>query len=185
MKVINKNKPCWYVLRVTYQRELQAKAKLDELHIENFVPMQKIRLRGKSGKFVWGAKVLLHNYIFVNASQEQIQGLKQAMLPYLRYVMYHDENGVRKIQTVPERQMRNFIAIVGTEDERIMYLNPEKIDLSKGDKVRVLGGSFEGVEGTFMRVVNEKKEKRVVVKIAGLVAVATASLPMSLVEKIQ
>jgi transcription antitermination factor NusG len=98
--------------------------------------------------------------------------------------MCNDENGLRKIQTVPERQMQNFIAIAGTEDERVMYLNPDEIDLSKGDKVRVLAGPFEGVEGVFMRVVNGKREKRVVVKIAGVVAIATASLPISLVEKI-
>ena len=98
--------------------------------------------------------------------------------------MYNDENGLRKIQTVPERQMKNFIAIAGTEDERVMFLNPEEVDLSKGDKVRVLGGPFEGVEGHFMRVINGKREKRVVVKITGVAAIATASLPVSLVEKI-
>lgn len=182
MVSLDKNE--WYVLRVTYQRELMAKAKLDELNIENFVPTHKVRVKGKNGKLTWETKVLLHNYIFVFNTREQIQHLKEGELPYLRYVMCNDENGLRRILTVPERQMQNFIAIAGTEDERVMYLNPDEIDLSKGDKVRVLAGPFEGVEGTFMRVVNGKREKRVVVKIAGVVAIATASLPISLVEKI-
>ena len=184
MERVSHDKNSWYVLRVTYQRELTAKTKLDEYQIENFVPTQKVRVKGRNGKLTWVTQVLLHNYIFVFTTKERIQELKKEEIPYLRFVMCNDENGLRKIQTVPERQMQNFIAIAGTEDERVMYLNPDEIDLSKGDKVRVLAGPFEGVEGTFMRVVNGKREKRVVVKIAGVVAIATASLPISLVEKI-
>ena len=115
MVSLDKNE--WYVLRVTYQRELMAKAKLDELNIENFVPTHKVRVKGKNGKLTWETKVLLHNYIFVFNTKEQIQHLKEGELPYLRYVMCNDENGLRRILTVPERQMQNFIAIAGTEDE--------------------------------------------------------------------
>ncbi|MFR6634113.1 MAG: hypothetical protein ACLUQ6_02925 [Alistipes onderdonkii] len=39
-----------------------------------------------------------------------------------------------------------------------------------------------GVEGTFMRVKNTR-DRRVVVKIDGITAVATASIPSALVEK--
>ena len=184
MEIVSRDNRSWFVLRVTYQRELIAKTKLDELNIENFVPIQKVRVKGKSGRLTGVTKVLLHNYIFVYTVKSQIDILKRGELPFLRYVMYNDENGLRKIQTVPERQMKNFIAIAGTEDERVMFLNPEEVDLSKGDKVRVLGGPFEGVEGHFMRVINGKREKRVVVKITGVAAIATASLPVSLVEKI-
>ena len=49
MVSLDKNE--WYVLRVTYQRELMAKAKLDELNIENFVPTHKVRVKGKNGKY--------------------------------------------------------------------------------------------------------------------------------------
>ena len=33
----------WYVLRVTYQRELSTKEYLDKLNIENFVPVRVVR----------------------------------------------------------------------------------------------------------------------------------------------
>ena len=36
----------WYVLRVTYQRELPTKEYLDNLNIENFVPFQRAVLQG-------------------------------------------------------------------------------------------------------------------------------------------
>ena len=35
----------WYVLRVTYQRELSTKEYLDKLDIENFEPVRVVRRR--------------------------------------------------------------------------------------------------------------------------------------------
>ena len=45
---------------------------------------------------------------------------------------------------VPEEQMRRFIAVTGTYDEQLMFFKPEELNLSKGTKVRVRGGDFEG-----------------------------------------
>lgn len=41
----------WYVLRVTYQRELSTKEYLDKLDIENFVPVRVVRRRDSKGRF--------------------------------------------------------------------------------------------------------------------------------------
>ena len=54
--------------------------------------------------------------------------------------------------------------------------------LKKGDKVRITGGIFSGVEGVFVRV---KGDRRVVVSIQGIMAVATAFIHPSLIEKIE
>ena len=164
----------WYVLRVTYQRELSTKEYLDKLDIENFVPVRVVRRRVR--------EVAVHNYIFVRSTREVIDDLKTFRLPILRYVM-HQQNGENQIMTVPESQMRNFIAVAANIDEPVIFLSPEEVALSKGDKVRIKDGVFMGVEGTFMRVKNTR-DRRVVVKIDGITAVATASIPSALVEKI-
>ena len=124
----------------------------------------------------------VHNYIFVRSTREVIDDLKTFRLPILRYVM-HQQNGENQIMTVPESQMRNFIAVAANIDEPVIFLSPEEVALSKGDKVRIKDGVFMGVEGTFMRVKNTR-DRRVVVKIDGITAVATASIPSALVEKI-
>ena len=46
----------WYVLRVTYQRELSTKEYLDKLNIENFVPIRVVRRRNSKGQFSGLAK---------------------------------------------------------------------------------------------------------------------------------
>ena len=46
----------WYVLRVTYQRELSTKEYLDKLHVENFVPVRVVRRRIPRAGFPWYGK---------------------------------------------------------------------------------------------------------------------------------
>ncbi len=126
---------------------------LDKLDIENFVPVRVVRRRDSKGRFSGYGNVAVHNYIFVRSTREVIDDLKTFRLPILRYVM-HLQNGENQIMTVPESQMRNFIAVAANIDEPVIFLSPEEVALSKGDKVRIKDGVFMGVEGTFMRVKN-------------------------------
>ncbi len=170
-------------MRVTYQRELKVKERLDQLGIDNFVPMRRVRKTTKEGTRIWQVESAIHNYIFIKTDKNTISELKRLEIPWLRYVMRREGDFVKGPLTVPERQMLSFIAIAGNENEKILYLNSEEINLSRGDKVRILSGPFEGAEGTFMKVHNGRG-KRVVVKIEGVVAVATTIIPSVLVEKI-
>ena len=54
--------------------------------------------------------------------------------------------------------------------------------MKKGDKVRVIKGDFAGIEGELIRV---KGHKRVVVRLEGVVSLATAYIPGSFLEKIE
>ena len=97
--------------------------------------------------------------------------------------MRPNEKGFDAKVIVPDEQMRNFIAIAGTSEERILALPYSEVDLAHGDRVRITGGTFEGVEGIYQRI-KGVRDKQVVVCIEGLVAVATATVPAYLVEKI-
>lgn len=177
------NKKQWYVLRVTYQRELIAQERLQALGVDSFVPVTKERVIGSGGKCEWKRKAALHNYIFVHSCREKIDAIKRYQIPWLRYVMSPNREKARGVMIVEERQMENFIAIAGCEEERIIYLNPDEINLTTGDRVRVIGGPFQGAEGIFIKL-QGKREKRVVVKIDGVAAVATTAVPKTLIEKI-
>lgn len=172
----------WYVLRVTYQRELATQDQLNQMGINNFVPTLKIRKRNSQGKFYWVREVAIHNYVFVQTSKQVIDKLKHQTLPHLRYIM-HSKNGERRIMTVPESEMQNFIAVAGNAEEHIRFLPPDEARLSEGDRVRILGGPFEGVEGNLIKT-SKGKRTAVVIRIEGIAAVVTTSLPMRLIEKI-
>ena len=120
-------------------------------------------------------------YIFVRDTYSNLLLVKQGKLDYLRFMMAKDPvTGENKPQYVPDKQMADFIKVVRTMGSK--PVDPD-IDLKKGDKVRVLVGPFEGVEGVFIRVDN-RHAKSVVVKIEGVAAYATSSLKAEDVEKI-
>ena len=182
MDIVEKNSIAWYVLRVTYQREIAASKALEELQVEHYVPTIKTRIRNDKGVSIgWKVEPLVHNYIFVHDTYENILRLKQGKLDYLRFIMGKGSNGLMsEPQYVPEKQMADFMKVVRTMGFKPVDPN---IDLRKGDRVRVLTGPFEGVEGIFIKMPT-RHEKRVVIKIEGIAAVATMALNASDIEKI-
>ena len=167
----------WYAIRVTYNRELKVKENLDKQNIENFIPMQYKYVK-KGSKVTKKLMPSVHNLIFIHIEQSKMVEYKASTTLPIRYIMDSDK---KSPIVIPDQQMANFIAVAGQYDEQLIYLDHDPGLLSKGDKVRVIGGIFEGAEGTFIRI---KGDRRVVVSIPGVVAVATANIHRSLLEKI-
>ena len=183
MDKIEQKEVAWYVLRVTYQREITASKALEEQQIEHYVPTIRTRIRNEKGVSIgWKTEPLVHNYIFIHDSYENILKLKQGKLDYLRFIMGKGKDGLlSEAQFVPDKQMADFMKVVRTMGSKPVDPN---IDLRKGDRVRILTGPFEGVEGVYVRMPN-RHEKRVVIKIEGVAAVATVALNASDVEKLE
>lgn len=172
--------PEWYVMRVTYQRELVAQRLLDGMGVMSFVPTMKVKRRKTGGGTYWREEAKVHNYIFVYATLPQIQNIKTTKITYLRYMMAKGEDGRPTPQFVPQKQMEDFMAVCRSEGAT--YLDTE-IDLRKGDRVRIIGGPLKGVEGVYTKT-SGRNERRVVVRIEGVAAVATIAFPASEVEKL-
>lgn len=167
----------WFAIRVTYNREMKVKRELDSLHIENFLPMtHRIVIRGE--RKIKELVPAIHNLIFVYITATELKSYKATTSLPIRYIMNRE---TREPIVIPERQMKNFIAVAGNISEQIVYLEPNLSNFKKGDKVKIIGGVFEGAEGYFMRI---KGDRRVVVCISGIAAVATAFIHPSLVSKI-
>lgn len=173
----------WYVLRCFYGKELTLQQRIQDNHlVECFVPIEKIRQKDKHGRFVWTQRCALTGYVFVHTYATELSRLTGDNPN--TFVMSRKEKGLWRPVTVPDRDMASFIRVAGNKEQRIAYLDPSKLNLRQGDRVRVIGGSFVGVEGTFMQI-GGKHEKRVIIQLDNLIAVATAAIPASLVEKIQ
>ncbi|MDR0895433.1 MAG: UpxY family transcription antiterminator [Prevotellaceae bacterium] len=169
----------WYALRITYSREMALKEFLDAEGIGNFIPMHYDYIR-KGEHRVRRLVPVVHNLIFIYSTRQRLDVIKKEQeyrLP-MRYIMNAE---TRQPIVVPIKQMESFIAVAGTYDEQVVYLSPEEITLRKGMRVRINGGPFEGVEGVLMRV---KNDRRVVVSIKGVMAVATHFIHPSLVTPI-
>lgn len=71
--------------------------------------------------------------------------------------------------------------MAGAYDEQIVYLDPTIVSLREGDQVRIVGGVFSGSR-VFSFVL--RGDRRVVVSIEGVMAVATAFVHPSLIEPV-
>ena len=122
----------------------------------------------------------IHNLVFVRTSRSRIDAIKETrgiLLP-IRYIM---DRECHSPIVVPDSQMRSFMAVSGNYDQAVLYFEPSELSIRKGTRVRITGGIFAGVEGEFVRVRNDR---RVVVSIEGVMAVATTFVHPSFVEPI-
>lgn len=170
----------WYAIRVSYSRELALKAILDKENFENFIPMRYVIIV-KGGKRMRKLAPAIHNLVFVHSTRKRIDVLKDELegsMP-IRFIMDREHN---RPVIIPDIQMRSFILIAGTYDEAILYVEPAELALSKGQKVRITDGVFKGVIGEFVRI---RHDRRVVVNIEGVMAVATTFIHPSLIEPLE
>lgn len=170
----------WYAIRVPYGREMKLKNRLDCEGIKSFIPMQHKQVI-QSGKTEIRLVPAIRNLIFIYASRPCLNTLKlqvENCTPF-RYIIDRITNNPI---IVPEQDMNQFIAVAGTLNEQLIYLTNIEPVLRNGDQVLVTGGIFEGVQGRIVRI---KKDRRVLVSIHNLIAIATAHINPLLLQKIE
>ena len=172
----------WYVLRCPSGKEIDHQQLIQRrFGVECFIPIEKVKQRDRHGKFVWVQRCALTTYLFVNTDKDTFYSIYKGS--YSLHPMRHMVDELLVPVVVPDRDMASFIRVAGNKEERVVYLDPAKLNFKKGDRVRVIGGPMTGVEGTFMQI-GGKHEKRVVIQLEKLIAVATAAIPAALVERI-
>jgi transcription antitermination factor NusG len=177
----------WFPMRVTYRREMKVKAELDQLGIENFVPMRYKVVEWQNDGDTELRRVLvpaINNLIFVRETLERVSELKRRneVLEPLRYMMDHTAAQEHAIMTVADKEMENFMRVASRTDDSVMFLDNKTVVGKEGKRVEIMGGAFEGVTGVIRRV---KRCKRVVVEIEGVVSVAIAYVPAGVLKEIE
>lgn len=171
----------WFAMSAPFRKELAAKSQLERRFIESFVPMHyAIRTRG--GRKSREEVPAINNLIFVRSTKERLQDAKNE-IGFLQYLTRR-ENGRNVPIIVPDDQMQRFMAVARMRNEKVVYLRPEEVNLERGTNVRILGGPFDGVEGIFVKV-QGRRNRRVVVMVEGIAAVATAEIEPDLIEVIK
>lgn len=172
----------WFVLRCSPGKEIALQQSIQtRFGVECFVPIERKRQHDNHGRFVWRERCALSSYIFVRAEKEVFYTIPKTITSV--HAMMRMEEGFWHLVIVNDKAMSDFIRVSGNKEERAVYLDPAKLHFKKGDRVRVIGGSFTGVEGYFMQI-GGKHEKRVVIQLDQFIAVSTAAIPAALVEKV-
>lgn len=175
--IVDKNDILWFPMRVTYNREIKVKESLDNLGIENFMPVKQ-QFTIHNGHKKLETIPAIHNLLFIHSSREILTGLKMTEEEFspLRYMMSRplDKKTTPEIITIPDRAMDNFIRVASLSDEQVIYLDYNRVADKIGKRVVITDGPFAGIEGVVMRIDNNK---RVVIKLENVTAVALAFVP--------
>ncbi len=170
----------WYVMKTSFKRELRAKDILDRLSVESYIPMtQRDVVYG--GRLRRVMQPAVHNLIFVRVDHEQLDFVKSRVNFLHNYIVREDD--VLRPVIISDRDMMQFIGVTSERLNRLIYLDLSQQPLPRGCRVRITGGDFEGYEGVLMKV-KGARDKRVVLHIEGVMAVAMASIDPIYIERI-
>lgn len=167
----------WYVLRVSYSRELKIRDILDEKGVRTFVPMMWKRTES-DGKIQKKLVPAVSNLCFVYWTNAAIADFIRSFGEKSPVHFYWDRTTSRPL-TVPEKAMNDFITISSSMDEDLIYITEISEKLREGQEVKVKSGPFAGVTGKIVRI---RKSRRIMVEIPGMLAVASTYVKPEIVE---
>lgn len=170
----------WFVLRAIFKKETAVRDALRRGGLRCYVPM-RYQVEMQQGHKLRRLVPAITELVFVHGTEEQISEAKMK----LRETCYWLTRPVlgksrREKVVVSDRDMKNFIRITEQTEREVTYFRPDEVSLATGDRIRIHGGAFDGVEGVLVKV-KGKREKQLVVSIPDL-AVAAVSIKPDVVE---
>ena len=151
----------WYAFKVYYNRVQPLIADCKEAGTEFFAPTG-----------------VIGSLLFVRCDQATLAHL--AVKYHGRAWLYRNAEGTRAA-AIPDHEMEVFRFVVTAGHEGLQLLGDDRPEYHEGDRVVVTDGPFKGAEGHVRRI---KRDRRLVVAIRGVVAVATTYIHPSLLKKV-
>lgn len=160
----------WYLLRFGQISLKRMKELLEVSNLESFLPSYTVVENRKKGVQIRVERALMYNMLFIRSSLHECvdfvvnnPGVSFVVKPSeehpsvsLNLLVSHeqkrefqyDQATFRYVITIPDREMDMFIKAVTNRNTRtVPFMKPTEIDLEKGDKVRIVGGPYNGIEG--------------------------------------
>lgn len=147
-------------MKVYYNREQPLIAEARERGWEFFAPVE-----------------VIGGLLFLRCREEEV--LRFAAERWQQAWLYRSCDG-RRPAAIPEREMEVFRFVVTAGRDGLLLLGDDRPEYHEGDRVVVTGGPFKGAEGHIKRI---RRDRRLVVTIPGVVAVATTYIHPSLLRK--
>ena len=151
----------WYALKVYYNRTAPLVAELVAAGVEYFAPTDVIA-----------------SLLFLHCDENTVSAFAAK---HWQHVWLYRQPDSRKPAAIPDREMEVFRFVVTAGRQGLELLGDDRPEYHEGDRVVVTGGPFCGAEGHIHRI---KRDRRLVVAIRGVVAVATTYIHPSLLRKV-
>ena len=174
----------WYVLKMRSSASaVRFRDLLTAAHIEFFLPTTKTLVK-RGGKETSVDKPVLFSYVFVRTEEHIVESFTKQN-DGISFLREHTPDGsLGPHLRVPDSQMNSFIRAVEHFTDDIPFVAPTPEMLSKGDRVRIIGGPFLGIEG-ILEARQGKDGGRVIVRIGDLIAVPTVEISPEFIEVLE
>ena len=156
-KVVKEDKE-WFALKAGH-KEMQAVSVLEKAGMRVYAPQVKVDMTYRGQKKIV-MRSLIPNTLFAYTSFRVLNAIK-GNYPFITY-SYKKVEGRFKILKIPTREMERFIDSSTRMKDDIKYFRPDEIELNKGDRVRIVGGVFDGYEGTLLKAKGRAKRMFVI-----------------------
>lgn len=177
----------WFVLRVKWVPVERVEQLLKDEGVETFIPRRYMLRKDPYGRKHRVLKNVLPELVFVHSTYNFLQPFnKRVQTKYGLAVFFCKvrDGEQNHVMVVPERQMAPFIKAVTEMEGRITYLQPDELELQKGDMVRVHGGPLDGFTGEVVRL-KGKRKKRLVLRLMDFAAISISTVEPEYVELIK
>lgn len=200
----------WYAVKVFFNKVFLMENILLDMGLETYLATEKVQLKGhdhmaaarklaqvpeghrpdnqyiQEGPVIYKRVPMVSSIIFVKATEEEIVEVSARLKPeatggrFLGFVYRRAD--WKGYAVIPPKQMESFRLLTQKGSEGLaFYSDGELVHYRSGDKVRVTEGPLKGAEGYIKRI---KKDKRLLVCIEGVIAVATSYIPAKMLEPI-
>ena len=199
----------WYALKIFFNKVFEIEEMLERMEVETYLPVLKKELKGQErmqaarrldqnpeksdrrylryGPLIFQREPILSSLIFVHTDAqtivkvgEELKGDPEINNP--KGFVYRTADW-KQYCIIPDHQMRIFRMVVESGAEGLEFFADDDITrFRQGDRVRVKEGPLRGAEGYIRRI---HKNRRLLVSIDGVIAVATSYIPPENLEKVQ
>ena len=202
------NEAHWYAVKVFYNRVFDMEARLNPYGIETYVASNAVKVEGRDhssalkkladendhlahrmyvqiGPVIYKKKPLVNSLLFARADKDQLailEGFMQDKDSGKKYGFIYKDSSWKNYSKIPDKQIEDFRRVTSSGDTGLkIYTGDKIINFKTGDKVRVTDGPLKGTEGYIKRI---NKDRRLLVCIEGVIAVATSYIPQKQLEKV-
>lgn len=151
----------WYALKVYYNRVQPLIAECKEAGWEFFAPVD-----------------VIGSLLFIRCTEQEIRLFVDDH--HAQVWLYCDLESHRP-SVIPDHEMEVFRFVVSAGHDGLELLGDDRPEYHEGDRVKVTDGPFKGAEGHIRRI---RRDRRLVVTIPGIVAVATTYIHPALLKRV-
>lgn len=182
MDQANDNQLHWYALKVFYNKVFAVEEELTADGIQSYVPTETTIIE-RDGQRRHVRRPVVNSLMFFRATRGgalDVQArLAERAILYTRAASDGQRRGAP--YAIPDREMDIFMLVTSSGETGLDYFGDAEATFAEGQRVRVTDGPFRGAEGCIKRI---HGDRRLLVSIRGICAVATTYIPKAFLKEI-